>query len=71
MFAVGLATTLLPVVADNAVAGAHVYVTAPLANNAVDEPLHMVAPGVLSTGNGFTVTVNVVELMHLLITVTV
>ena len=56
----GLAVTVAPVVADNPVAGDHVYVEAPLAVKVVLAPLQIEAGGHVIIGNGLTVTVTVV-----------
>ncbi len=54
----GLAVTLAPVVALNAVDGLHEYVLAPEAVNVVDCPAHIVTAGETeTTGTGLTVTV--------------
>jgi uncharacterized membrane protein (DUF4010 family) len=72
--AVGVAVTAAPVVADKPVAGDHMYVAAPVAVRAVDEPAHIptLVPAV-TTGNGLTETVVVDEPTHpkLLVPVTV
>ena len=53
----GLAETLAPVVALNAVEGLHVYVLAPLALSVIDCPLHIVCVGeTAKTGKALTVT---------------
>ena len=68
----GLAVTLEPVVALNAVAGVQVYVLAPPAVSVVDWPLQM-GDGVatVTTGSGFTVTVTCAVAVHPLLPVPV
>jgi hypothetical protein len=61
---VGLALTLVPVVALNPVAGVQVYVEAPPAVKLIDAPLHIAPLFTLIVGSGFTVTVDVVEAVH-------
>jgi len=63
---VGLAVTEAPVVALSPVAGAQVYVLAPLAVMITDPPAQIAgALGVLVTvGSGLTVTVTVVVLLQ-------
>ena len=58
-------------VADNPVAGDHVYVAAPPAVNIVDEPLHIVAGAHVITAVAFTFTVAVVVFTHPLTSVPV
>jgi PII-like signaling protein len=63
--AVGVAVTVAPVVADRPVAGDHVYVAAPVAVRAVDEPAHIATfVSAVTTGNGLTETVVVDEPTH-------
>ena len=66
MVVVGLAVTLAPTVADNAVAGDHVNTVAvPLAVKEVELPEQMVTPEpALTVGVGFTDTVTVAVLLH-------
>lgn len=50
-------------VADNPVEGLQVYVDAPLAVNVTaGDPIHIAADGTVTTGNGLTVTIEVVVL---------
>ena len=62
----GFALTLAPVVADRPVEGDHVNVVAePLAVRPVEAPLQIATlEPALTVGNGFTVTVTVVVLLH-------
>ena len=55
--AVSVAVTGLPVVADKPVAGAHVYVFAPLAVKTVATPEHTVTGETVITGSALTVMV--------------
>lgn len=57
MVLVGLAVTLVPVVADKPVAGLHAYVLAPLAVSTVLLPLHIVPNDALAPTVGFAFTV--------------
>ena len=57
MVLVGLAVTVAPVVADKLVAGIQLYVTAPVAVNPVEAPVHIATSDPADTaGNEFTVT---------------
>jgi hypothetical protein len=54
----GFAVTVAPVVADKLVAGLQLYVTAPVAVNPVDAPVHIATSDPADTaGNAFTETV--------------
>ena len=56
---VGFAVTLAPVVEDKPPAGDHVYVPPPVAFKAVLEPEQIAGELTVTTGRGFTVTVEV------------
>ena len=69
---VGFAVTLAPVVADNPVPGAQVYVLPPVAANVVYEPVHIATldpPPIV--GKGLTVTVTAAVFTQPLLPVTV
>jgi len=62
---VGVAVTLVPVVADNPAPGIHTYVTPPVAESAADVPKHIATFDPAPTiGVAVTDTVTVAELLH-------